>query len=220
MNQERWHAIPPLYYRESHAALLIFDITNHKSFDHLKEWNTELTRFRGRDDLCVTVVAHKMDLREQREVSDAAIMKYAKSIDADVVWTSAKSEHDISNLFNQVAYNIVEKTDFCHSRYKVITLGDYGVGKSTISGLNGHGFKNVLVIQEAYVTHPSCFRNRYRKSDKGYWWNKCNDFCSWISWGVSVVCNCDNTITGIVFVGAVIAVYHLLLSIEQSRVDK
>lgn len=31
--QERFHALGPIYYRESHGAVLVYDITDHDSFE-------------------------------------------------------------------------------------------------------------------------------------------------------------------------------------------
>ncbi|CAB1413132.1 unnamed protein product [Pleuronectes platessa] len=39
--QERFRSVTRSYYRNSVGGLLVFDITNRASFDHIKDWHTE-----------------------------------------------------------------------------------------------------------------------------------------------------------------------------------
>lgn len=36
--QERFHALGPIYYRDSQGALLVYDITDPKSFDRVRSY--------------------------------------------------------------------------------------------------------------------------------------------------------------------------------------
>jgi small GTP-binding protein len=65
--QEKWRAIAPMYYRGSHAALLVYDITSRRSFDDLKYWIDELKKNMG-DDLIIHVVGAKSDLADSRQI--------------------------------------------------------------------------------------------------------------------------------------------------------
>ena len=40
--QERFRAMAPMYYRGAHAAILVFDVTDMKSFATMKGWVSEL----------------------------------------------------------------------------------------------------------------------------------------------------------------------------------
>ncbi|MBN2150365.1 MAG: GTP-binding protein, partial [Candidatus Lokiarchaeota archaeon] len=46
--QERFSFVRPLYYRGAMGALLVFDVTNRESFDHLANWVEELESNAGK----------------------------------------------------------------------------------------------------------------------------------------------------------------------------
>mmetsp|Transcript_24472 Transcript_24472/g.27221 ORF Transcript_24472/g.27221 Transcript_24472/m.27221 type:complete len:130 (+) Transcript_24472:43-432(+) len=43
--QERYHSLAPLYYRDSDAAIVLYDITNKLSFNGAKVWLKEMTKY-------------------------------------------------------------------------------------------------------------------------------------------------------------------------------
>ncbi|KDE08940.1 hypothetical protein MVLG_01032 [Microbotryum lychnidis-dioicae p1A1 Lamole] len=65
--QERFRSMAPLYYRGALAAILVYDITNEKSFLDIRLWMDELRRNMARD-LIIHVVGSKLDLTGQRQV--------------------------------------------------------------------------------------------------------------------------------------------------------
>uniref|UniRef100_A0A914KWZ6 Ras-related protein Rab-21 n=1 Tax=Meloidogyne incognita TaxID=6306 RepID=A0A914KWZ6_MELIC len=66
--QERFHALGPIYYRDSHGALLVYDITDRRSFERVKKWVEELLQMLG-DTVVLFVVGNKIDLESSRVVS-------------------------------------------------------------------------------------------------------------------------------------------------------
>lgn len=40
--QERYRSLTPMYYRNAQAAIVVYDVTNHGSFDRAAEWIKEL----------------------------------------------------------------------------------------------------------------------------------------------------------------------------------
>ncbi|KAG8899220.1 hypothetical protein FRB99_006851 [Tulasnella sp. 403] len=71
--QERFRSLAPMYYRGSHAALLVYDITNPASFDDLKVWLEELKKNippESENDMIIFIVGAKSDLApQQRKVT-------------------------------------------------------------------------------------------------------------------------------------------------------
>ena len=65
--QERFHALAPIYYRDSNAAILVFDITDRTSFSKVQHWIEELRKIVGKDIILV-IAANKMDLESKRQV--------------------------------------------------------------------------------------------------------------------------------------------------------
>ena len=59
--QERFRALSPIYYRDAHGALLVYDITDNSSFDRVKNWVKELKKMLG-TNVAIAIVGNKIDL--------------------------------------------------------------------------------------------------------------------------------------------------------------
>lgn len=67
--QENYRSIACIYYRDSQAAIIVFDITNKNSFDDVEFWINEL---RSLQDKCsIFIVGNKLDLVEPPLDKDA-----------------------------------------------------------------------------------------------------------------------------------------------------
>lgn len=77
----------PMYYRNANAALLVFDVTNHQSFEEVKFWVLELQK-NVQEPMFLLLVGNKIDLEEQRVVSMEEAIMYAQSIGAKYLETS------------------------------------------------------------------------------------------------------------------------------------
>ncbi|GAH76955.1 unnamed protein product, partial [marine sediment metagenome] len=64
----RFSSIRPMYYRGSLGAVLVFDLTNYASFEHLPQWIEEV-RASIKEEIPVLLVGNKSDLIDQRVVS-------------------------------------------------------------------------------------------------------------------------------------------------------
>jgi Ras-related protein Rab-21 len=94
--QERFKAMAPMYYRNANAALLVFDVTNHTSFEEVKSWILELQR-NVQEPMFLLLVGNKIDLVEQRAVSREEAFIYAQSIGAKFLETSVVCDQVISH---------------------------------------------------------------------------------------------------------------------------
>lgn len=66
--QERFRSMAPMYYRGSHAAVIVYDITSMSSFMDIRTWIEELKK-NMTTDLVIHIVGAKLDLaRSQRQV--------------------------------------------------------------------------------------------------------------------------------------------------------
>ena len=99
---EKYRAIPKIYYKDARAIILVYDITNKLSFDAIKEyWNDEINKYKV-DNAILAVVANKSDLYENSEVSNEEGKRYAQKIGAIFQATSAKSNSGITALFENI----------------------------------------------------------------------------------------------------------------------
>jgi Ras-related protein Rab-21 len=85
--QERFKAMAPLYYRNANAALLIFDLTSHASFEEVKSWILELQK-NVQEPMFLLLVGNKADLVDKRAVSKEEAFVYAHSIGAKFLESS------------------------------------------------------------------------------------------------------------------------------------
>uniref|UniRef100_A0A9J2P676 Peptidyl-prolyl cis-trans isomerase H n=1 Tax=Ascaris lumbricoides TaxID=6252 RepID=A0A9J2P676_ASCLU len=106
--QEKFHALGPIYYRDSHGALLIYDITDLHSFEKVKSWVKELRRILG-ESVVLLIVGNKTDLERNRNVERQTALEYAKSVGADHCETSAKNNVGINEAFELLTKAMIER---------------------------------------------------------------------------------------------------------------
>lgn len=105
--QERFHALGPIYYRDSNGAILVYDITDEDSFQKVKNWVKELRKMLG-NEICLCIVGNKVDLEKERHVSIQEAESYAESVGAKHYHTSAKQNKGIEELFLDLCKRMIE----------------------------------------------------------------------------------------------------------------
>ncbi|GFN93721.1 ras-related protein rab-21 [Plakobranchus ocellatus] len=108
--QERFHALGPIYYRDSNGAILVYDITDEDSFQKVKNWVKELRRMLG-SDVCLCIAGNKTDLEKNRNVTVQEAESYAASVGAKHFHTSAKMGRGIEELFLNLSKTMIEKAE-------------------------------------------------------------------------------------------------------------
>ena len=58
---ENYRSLNQMYYRDATAAILLFDLTNHQTFEHLESWIDEFISATG-PDRPIYIVGNKRDL--------------------------------------------------------------------------------------------------------------------------------------------------------------
>lgn len=104
--QERFHALGPIYYRDSQGAILAYDITDNDSFLKVKSWVKELRKMLG-TDVVLAIVGNKADLEKNRTVNKAEAEEYANSVGAKHYSTSAKLNRGLSEMFVDLSKRMV-----------------------------------------------------------------------------------------------------------------
>ena len=67
--QERFDALNLTYYKKADAILLVYDISNKKTFDKIKEFYIQKIKDNCSKDIPVLLLGNKTDLENQREVT-------------------------------------------------------------------------------------------------------------------------------------------------------
>jgi len=96
--QERFSSIRPMYYRGSLGALMIFDLTNSASFEHLPQWIEEV-RANVKSEIPLLLVGNKSDLTNERLVSIEEINNFTRDFNLYYMETSAKTGEGVGDCF-------------------------------------------------------------------------------------------------------------------------
>lgn len=144
--QERFKAIAPMYYRNSNAAIIVFDLSDYKSFTETQSWVRELYR-NVQEPMVITLVGNKIDLVNERQVTIDEAVIYSSSIGASYFETSVKNEQGLNQVFMSICHGIIRladdgrcrtirQFDSCHSISKYAALdNDLTIQLSVPSGL-------------------------------------------------------------------------------------
>lgn len=100
--QERFRSLIPSYIRDSHVAVVVFDITNRESFESTAKWIADVRAQRG-NDVVIVLVGNKTDLTASRQVTTAELEARATEQEIMFIETSAKEGFNIKLLFRRLA---------------------------------------------------------------------------------------------------------------------
>ncbi|KAI4878757.1 hypothetical protein NFI96_028757 [Prochilodus magdalenae] len=106
--QERFRSITRAYYRNSVGGLLLFDITNRRSFQNVHEWLEEARSHVQPHSIVFLLVGHKCDLETQRQVSQQEAEKLAAAYGMRYVETSARDAINVERAFTELTRDIFE----------------------------------------------------------------------------------------------------------------
>ena len=106
--QEKFRSIAKLYYKNSRVVILVYDITDEKSFNEMKNYWYEQVKDIPTENLILAIAANKSDLYENRQVENDEGEKFADKINAIFVQTSAKNDSGITELFENIGYKILD----------------------------------------------------------------------------------------------------------------
>ena len=109
VGQETFRSITQIFYTHAKVAVIVYDVTNKKSFEEAKNYWYKKIQELDDKDIIIAIVANKYDLYEKRQVSNEEGEAYAKSIKAIFGFTSAKNNTGIKTLFENIAMKIKQK---------------------------------------------------------------------------------------------------------------
>ena len=100
--QEKFRSLAKVFYKDAKIVILVYEITNDKSFEELKTYWYETVKSTGDPDAIIAVVGNKNDLYSEQKVEKEEGEKFAKSIGAIFQLTSAKNDSGITELFKNI----------------------------------------------------------------------------------------------------------------------
>ena len=108
--QEKFNSIITSYYRNIVVAILVFDVSNIKSFNNLKKWLNNIDCYCN-DDVIIKLVGNKCD--KKIEVDERDINLLCRDYNIDYLEVSAKDNINIELLFNNIIDDVDNKLINC-----------------------------------------------------------------------------------------------------------
>ena len=160
--QEQFRSITRSYYNNSVCCVLVYDITQRKSFNDLIKWLDEINSNCPKTVIKI-LIGNKCDLINERKISFNEAKKFAEENNLLFMETSAKTGQNIKELFyltaNEIINNLQKGVYDLHSEY---------------CGIKRSGFEKVTLGDgtKVRVTHSQSFYLKHLKKKK----KKCCSF--------------------------------------------
>eukprot|EP01124_Arcella_intermedia_P023692 TRINITY_DN3817_c0_g1_i1.p1 TRINITY_DN3817_c0_g1~~TRINITY_DN3817_c0_g1_i1.p1 ORF type:complete len:143 (+),score=32.08 TRINITY_DN3817_c0_g1_i1:235-663(+) len=98
--QERFRSITHSYFRGAQGYILVYDVTQRNTFNHIRYWLSEI-RNHGREGFYTIIVGNKTDMNDRRVVSTEEGKAFAMEQATDFLETSAKDGQNVQILFER-----------------------------------------------------------------------------------------------------------------------
>ena len=96
---ERFRSITYSYYRGANSIIIVFDLSDKKSFISITEWLKQIEKH-AKENVFKFLVGNKSDLENERQVTYEEAKQYADEHDLPYIETSAKNGININELFD------------------------------------------------------------------------------------------------------------------------
>ncbi|XP_025081957.1 ras-related protein Rab-37-like isoform X1 [Pomacea canaliculata] len=106
--QERFRSITHAYYRDAHALLLLYDVTNKTSFDNIRAWLAEINEY-AQEDVVIMLLGNKCDASSERVIRKEEGERLAREYGVAFMETSAKTGVNVDLAFMAVARDLKMK---------------------------------------------------------------------------------------------------------------
>ena len=97
------------YYKECDGVLMIFDLTNKKSYDKVLYWVDELKNAVNIDNVSIVLLGNKVDEIEKREITKEEGEKLASKIGVWYYEVSALTRDNIDKAIKFLVKDIINK---------------------------------------------------------------------------------------------------------------
>ncbi|CAH1401509.1 unnamed protein product [Nezara viridula] len=114
--QERFRSVTHAYYRDAHALLLLYDVTNKTSFDNIRAWLVEIREY-AQDDVVIMLLGNKADCQSsERMVRREDGERLAREHSVAFMETSAKTGQNVELAFMAIARELKARKNAAHNK--------------------------------------------------------------------------------------------------------
>ena len=141
--QKEYRAVNKIFMKNTDIALIVYDITNRKSFEELNNWIKGVKEINNNQNVVFGIAANKSDLYEQKVVNKKEGEEFAKNNNALFFETSAKDYDSVENVFLTLSEEYIKNQEKEKKPFENIV-------DSNISSVNGN------VNDKDIEIDPSC----------------------------------------------------------------
>ena len=138
-----YRAINKIFMKNTDIALIVYDITNKKSFEELSDWINSVNQSNNNKNVIFGIAANKSDLYEQKVINKKEGEEFAKNNNALFFETSAKDYDSVENVFLTLSEEYIKNQEKEKKPFENIINSD-------ISSVNGN------VNDKDIEIDPSC----------------------------------------------------------------
>ena len=106
--QERFRALAPNYYRQATGAIIVYDITDRKSFEKVIAWIKELKE-QANKNIIIVVAGNKCDLEYDRQINKTKALEFCRLQKIRHFDTSARNGLGVAEIFNELAQKLLDE---------------------------------------------------------------------------------------------------------------
>ncbi|MHA1271235.1 MAG: Rab family GTPase [Candidatus Helarchaeota archaeon] len=105
--QERYQILRESYLQGSFGSIIVFSVSDKDSFNHVDDWLNEFRKTCG--NISALLIANKIDLEDERVVSEEEIKKKAEELNIPYIETSAKTGENVDKAFELIIQDILQR---------------------------------------------------------------------------------------------------------------
>ena len=121
--QERYRSITNAYYKGAKGSLLVYDITNPKSFENLDKWLSDL-KTNGDEKISIVLLGNKSDLESERKITLEQGKEKAEFYKLAFMETSALNGNNIEKAFNELITDVYKNHHDLFEKQAKVEIND------------------------------------------------------------------------------------------------
>ena len=130
--QERYRSITNAYYKGAKGSLLVYDITNPKSFENLDKWLSDL-KTNGEEKISIILIGNKSDLEEERKITTEQGKEKAEFYKLAFMETSALNGNNIEKAFNELITDVYKNHHELFEKQAKVEITDKAIDLENIT---------------------------------------------------------------------------------------